>query len=395
MIENALSSGICSMGVDDSLVGPMPTPGIAFLTSSMRADAGVVISASHNPFQDNGIKFFCRDGFKLPDDLEQKMEEMIFSDELHALRPTALEVGKAFKIEDARGRYIVFLKNTFPKDLTLEGLTIALDCAHGAAFRVAPAVLEELGAEVIPLGVEPDGENINRNCGSLHAEVVTAEVRKHGADLGIALDGDADRAIFVDEHGTLVDGDAIMAICALEMLRLGTLAKKTVVATVMSNLGLEIALREAGGRLIRAQVGDRYVVEEMVRGGFNFGGEQSGHLIFLDQNTTGDGMITALQMLAIMKRNERPLSELSRVITRVPQVLVNVRVKERGDLMAVPEIKRRIQQVESDLGDGGRLLVRFSGTEPVIRVMIEGGNEDAIRRMAEDLAEDIAGALGC
>jgi phosphoglucosamine mutase len=395
MIENALSSGICSMGVDVFLVGPMPTPGIAFLTSSMRADAGVVISASHNPFQDNGIKFFCRDGFKLPDDLEQKMEEMIFSDELHALRPTALEVGKAFKIEDARGRYIVFLKNTFPKDLTLEGLTIALDCAHGAAFRVAPAVLEELGAEVIPLGVEPDGENINRNCGSLHAEVVTAEVRKHGADLGIALDGDADRAIFVDEHGTLVDGDAIMAICALEMLRLGTLAKKTVVATVMSNLGLEIALREAGGRLIRAQVGDRYVVEEMVRGGFNFGGEQSGHLIFLDQNTTGDGMITALQMLAIMKRNERPLSELSRVITRVPQVLVNVRVKERGDLMAVPEIKRRIQQVESDLGDGGRLLVRFSGTEPVIRVMIEGGNEDAIRRMAEDLAEDIAGALGC
>jgi phosphoglucosamine mutase len=394
MIENALSSGICSMGVDVLLVGPMPTPGIAFLTSSMRADAGVVISASHNPFQDNGIKFFSRDGFKLPDQLELKMEEMIFSDELHALRPTALEVGKAFKIEDSRGRYIVFLKNTFPKDLTLEGLTIALDCAHGAAFRVAPAVLEELGAEVIPMGVEPDGENINRGCGSLHAEVVTSAVRKHGADLGIALDGDADRAIFVDERGTLVDGDTIMAICGLEMLRYRTLAKKTVVATVMSNLGLEIALREAGAQMIRTQVGDRYVVEEMVRGGFNFGGEQSGHLIFLDQNTTGDGMITALQLLAIMKRNERPLSDLSRVITRVPQVLVNVRVKERGELTEVPEIRRRIRQVESDLGKEGRLLVRFSGTEPVLRVMVEGQDEGSIRRIAEELAGDIAAELG-
>jgi len=394
MIENALASGICSMGVDVLLVGPMPTPGIAFLTSSMRADAGVVISASHNPFQDNGIKFFSREGFKLPDDQELEIEKMIFTDELHALRPTALELGKAFKIEDSRGRYIVFLKNTFPRDLTLDGLTVAVDCANGAAFRVAPAVLEELGADVIPIGVDPDGENINRGCGSLHPEVVAAEVRKHGCDLGIALDGDADRAIFVDEHGDVVDGDAIMAICGLEMLRAGALAKQTVVGTVMSNIGLDHALQRAGGRLIRTRVGDRYVVEEMARGGYNFGGEQSGHLIFLDHNTTGDGMISALQVLAIMRRRERPLSELARVLTRSPQVLVNVRVRERTDLSGIPEIAACMTAVERDLGSEGRLLVRYSGTEPLVRVMIEGPDDRRIREMAENLAELVRARLG-
>ncbi len=394
MIENALASGICSMGVDVLLVGPMPTPGIAFLTSSMRADAGVVISASHNPFQDNGIKFFSRDGFKLPDHLELEIEKMIFTDALHALRPTALELGKAYKIEDSRGRYIVFLKNTFPRDLTLDGLTVAIDCANGAAFRVAPAVLEELGADVIPIAVDPDGENINRGCGSLHPEVVAAAVRKNGCDIGIALDGDADRAIFVDEHGDVVDGDAIMAICGLEMLRSGALAKRTIVGTVMSNIGLERLIHEAGGRLIRTAVGDRYVVEEMGRGGYNFGGEQSGHLIFLDHNTTGDGMISALQLLAIMRRRERPLSELAKVLTRAPQVLVNVRVRERVNLAGIPEIAARMAAIESDLGPEGRLLVRYSGTEPLVRVMVEGPDDRLIREMAEDLAALVRAKLG-
>jgi len=394
MIENALASGICSMGVDVLLVGPMPTPGIAFLTGSMRADAGVVISASHNPFQDNGIKFFCRDGFKLPDELELEIEKTLFTDELHALRPTALELGKAYKIEDSRGRYIVFLKNTFPKDLTLDGLTVAIDCANGAAFRVAPAVLEELGADVVPIAVDPDGENINRGCGSLHPEVVAAAVRKNGCDLGIALDGDADRAIFVDERGDVVDGDAIMAICGLEMLRAGALARRTVVGTVMSNIGLERAIQDAGGNLIRTAVGDRYVVEEMTRGGYNFGGEQSGHLIFLDHNTTGDGMISALQLLGIMRRRERPLSELAKVLTREPQILVNVRVRERVDLAGIPEIGARMTAIERDLGREGRLLVRYSGTEPLVRVMIEGPDDGLIREMAEDLAELVRAKLG-
>ena len=394
MIEEALASGICSMGVDVLLVGPMPTPGIAFLTSSMRADAGVVISASHNPFQDNGIKFFSRDGFKLPDELELEMERMIFSDELQALRPTALEIGKAFKIEDARGRYIVFLKNSFPKDLTLEGMKIALDCANGAAFRVAPAVLEELGAEVVAIGVEPDGENINHACGSLHPEVVAAGVKEHNANLGIALDGDADRAIFVDENGRLVDGDAIMAICGLEMLKAGNLSKRTLVATVMSNLGLERVIRDAGGRVVRARVGDRYVVEEMVRGGYNLGGEQSGHLIFLDHNTTGDGMITALQVLATMQRRGKRLSELASVLERVPQVLVNVRVQARRDLNEIPDIAGAIRRIEAGLGSEGRVLVRYSGTEPLVRVMIEGPDDAEIRRCAEELADVIKAKLG-
>jgi len=276
MIENALVAGICSMGVDVLLVGPLPTPGISFITASMRADAGVVISASHNPYQDNGIKFFSRDGFKLPDELEMRIESLMNNGELDALRPIADEVGKAFRIDDAVGRYIVFLKNTFPRDLDLQGLKIVLDCAHGAAYKVAPAVLTELGAEVIALGVKPDGKNINAGCGSLHPEIMAAAVREHGADLGMALDGDADRVIFVDEKGDLVDGDHIMAICATRMLAAGTLKKQTLIATVMSNMGLEIAMRKAGGHLVRTDVGDRYVVEAMRQGGYNLGGSSRG-----------------------------------------------------------------------------------------------------------------------
>jgi phosphoglucosamine mutase len=394
MLENALVAGICSMGVDVLQVGPLPTPGIAFITASMRADAGVVISASHNPYQDNGIKFFSRDGFKLPDELEMRLEKLVVSTEIDALRPIAAEVGKAFRIDDAVGRYVVFLKNTFPRDLDLQGLKIVLDCANGAAYKVAPAVLEELGAEVICLGVSPNGININAGCGSTYPEVISKAVVEHGADLGIALDGDADRVIFVDEAGREVDGDHIMAICASEMIRSGRLSRNTVVATVMSNLGFEIAMKRLGGQLVRTAVGDRYVVEEMRRGGYNLGGEQSGHMIFLDHNTTGDGVLSALQVLAIVQRSGRSLSELAQVMTSLPQVLVNVRVREKCDLRDIPAIRSVIEAVETELGENGRVLIRYSGTEPLLRVMIEGQDQAGIERQAEEIAELVRRHLG-
>jgi len=394
MIENALAAGICSMGVDVLLVGPLPTPGIAFITASMRADAGVVISASHNPYQDNGIKFFARDGFKLPDDLELKIEDLFFSERIDSLRPTAEEVGKAFRVDDAIGRYIVFLKNTFPRELDLTGLKIVLDCAHGAAYRVAPAVLEELGAQVFAYGVKPDGTNINAGCGSTHPEVISKAVLEHGADLGIALDGDADRCIFVDEQGREVDGDHIMAICGIEMLKCDTLSQKTVVATVMSNMGLDIALRNAGGRIIKTDVGDRYVVEEMRRNGYCFGGEQSGHMIFLEHNTTGDGIISALQVLAIMQKSGKCLSELASVMRPLPQILVNVRVRQRLPLEQLPDVQRLIEDVERRLSDTGRVLIRYSGTEPLMRIMLEGQDQDEITGMANQIAELVKISIG-
>jgi len=394
MIENALAAGICSMGVDVLLVGPLPTPGIAFITASMRADAGVVISASHNPYQDNGIKFFSRDGFKLPDQVELKIEEMIFSNRIDSLRPTAGEVGKAFRIDDACGRYIVFLKNAFPRELDLKGLKIVLDCAHGAAYKAAPAVLEELGADVVRLGVNPNGTNINDGCGSMHPEVIAAAVREQGADLGIALDGDADRVIFVDEHGNEVDGDHIMAICGTDLLRQDRLAKNTLVATVMSNMGLEVAMRRAGGQVVRTAVGDRYVVEEMRRHGYRVGGEQSGHMIFLDHNTTGDGMISALQVLAILQRSGKSLSELAQVMTALPQVLLNVRIKKRQDLAEVPEVCRVVSGIEDALGSNGRVLIRYSGTEPLLRVMLEGQEQTQIETLANEIADSIVTHMG-
>ncbi len=394
MIENALVAGICSMGVDVLLVGPLPTPGIAFITSSMRADAGVVISASHNPYQDNGIKFFSNTGFKLPDELELRIEELIINRRLEDLRPIAAEVGKAYRIDDAIGRYVVFLKNAFPKDLDLQGLRIVLDCANGAGYKVAPAVLTELGAEVIPLGIKPDGTNINEGCGSLHPEVMAEKVREYRADLGIALDGDADRVIFVDEKGVEVDGDHIMALCGTEMIKAGQLQKKTVVATVMSNMGLDIAIKKAGGKVIRTAVGDRYVVEEMLSGGYNLGGEQSGHMIFLDHNTTGDGILSALQVLAIMQRKGKRLSELARVMTSLPQVLVNVPVRKKAELHEIEPIKKIIDEVEAELGDKGRVLIRYSGTEPLLRVMLEGENQNRITVLAEQLAAAVREHLG-
>ncbi len=394
MIENALVAGICSMGVDVLIVGPLPTPGIAFITSSMRADAGVVISASHNPYQDNGIKFFSNTGFKLPDELELKIEDLIINHRLDELRPIADEVGKAYRIDDAIGRYVVFLKNAFPKELDLQGLRIVLDCAHGAGYKVAPAVLTELGAEIIPLGIKPNGMNINEGCGSLHPEVMAAKVREYRADLGIALDGDADRVIFVDERGEEIDGDHIMALCGTEMIKTGELHKKTVVATVMSNMGLDIALKKAGGKVVRTDVGDRYVVEEMLRNNYNFGGEQSGHMIFLNHNTTGDGILSALQVLAIIQRKGKPLSELTRVMTSLPQVLVNVRVRKKPAMAELPEVQQVIDAVESELGERGRVLIRYSGTEPLLRVMIEGEDQGRIEKLAGQVAAAVRERIG-
>ena len=393
MLETALASGICSMGVDVLLVGPMPTPGIAFLTTDMRADAGIVISASHNPFQDNGIKIFCRDGFKLPDEKEKRIEELMFSKEIDSLRPTATEVGKAFRIDDAAGRYIVFLKNTFPSDFTLDGYKIILDCAHGAAYKIAPLVFEELGAEVYPLGVEPDGANINLNCGALHPEVVSQAVREKGADIGIALDGDADRVIFVDESGVEVNGDQIMAICAVDLLRESRLKKNTVVATTMSNIGLEIALKKEGISLVRLAVGDRYILEEMLRHGYNFGGEQSGHIIFFDLNSTGDGILSALQVLAAMKRSNKRLSGLSTLMQKFPQIIENVEIKHKKDLDSIPEIRQAISTAEKTLSGKGRILVRYSGTQLICRIMVEGQDEEEIKGIAQNLAQLIGKKL--
>ncbi len=394
MIESALTAGLCSMGVDVLLVGPVPTPGIAFLTRSLRADAGVVISASHNPYEDNGIKFFGRDGFKLPDDMEQRMEELIFSGAVEAIRPTAAEIGKAFRIDDAIGRYNEFVKSSIPRGMDLAGLRVVVDCANGAAYRIGPHILTELGADVISLYDQPNGTNINHGCGSLHPKVISRAVVANRARVGIAFDGDADRLILCDEAGTIVDGDAVMAICALWMKQEGRLKHNTLVATVMSNLGLERAMQEAGITLVRAPVGDRYVMEKMLAGGFNLGGEQSGHVIFLDHNTTGDGLITALQVLAIMRQTGKPLSELAACMKTYPQVLVNVRVKERKDLATIPAIAERIASLENRLDGHGRLLVRYSGTEPKVRIMIEGEQQDEIKALADDLAAIIREHLG-
>jgi len=385
MLENALATGICSMGVDVLLVGPLPTPAISFITRSMRADAGVVISASHNPFQDNGIKLFKNDGFKLPDDQEAEIEDLIFSQKMANLRPTAEEVGKASRIDDARGRYIVFLKNTFPEKYDLEGIHIALDCAHGATYGVAPHVFEELGAKVSAIGVEPNGTNINDGCGALHPQLVAAKVKEVGANIGIALDGDGDRLIVVDEQGNIVDGDHIMALCSADLMARKKLRKKTLVATVMSNMGLEKAMASMGGTLLRTQVGDRYVVEEMRRGRYSFGGEQSGHLVFLEHSTTGDGILAALQVLSVMIKRGKPLSELSTIMESFPQVLKNVRTTNRLDPTTIPEFQRHKALIEEKLGEEGRVLVRLSGTEPVVRVMIEGPDNNTIETMANEL----------
>jgi phosphoglucosamine mutase len=389
IIESALTSGICSMGMNVTLVGPIPTPGVAYLIRTLRLDAGIVISASHNPFEDNGIKFFSSEGYKLSDELERKIEGLVKEDGLLKNRPQGSEIGKAFRLDDATGRYIEFIKSTIPRGVTFEGMKIVVDCANGAAYKTTPWLFRELGADVISVNDKPDGININAGSGTLHMEVLQKAVKLHKADVGIAHDGDADRAIFCDEKGRIVDGDKIMGMWAVELKRERMLKKNTVVATVMSNFGLEKFLAMNGIKLIRTKVGDRYVVEKMSQGGYNLGGEQSGHIIFLDHNTTGDGPLTALQVLYLMKKRDAALSKLSQGIQLYPQILTNVRVKHRHDIKAIPEIEDAILSAEKKLAGKGRVLVRASGTEPKIRVMIEGEDMKLIKRLGNDIAKVI------
>jgi len=394
MLENALSAGFCSMGARVFLVGPLPTPGIAFITRSMRADAGIVISASHNAFHYNGIKIFDRNGFKLPDQKEAEIEQVMYSDELNKYRPTMEFIGKATRIDDALGRYIVYIKDSFPQDMTLDGIRVVLDCANGAAYKLAPIVFEELGAEVFPIHCAPNGRNINEACGAVYPQAMCKAVHQHRAEIGISLDGDADRVILSDENGELVDGDQILAICALHMLKENKLNDKTVVVTPMSNLGLEVAIRNAGGKVVKAPVGDRYIVEHMRANKLNLGGEQSGHIVFLEHNTTGDGMIAALKILAIMKQTGKKLSELKQQMTQYPQVLENVFVRNKEDFKNHPKIVSAITKVEKALGDNGRVLVRYSGTEPLARVMVEGEDYQKIREYVDEIATIIRAQLG-
>ena len=394
MLENALVSGICSMGVNAIMVGVIPTPGIAFLTASMRADAGIVISASHNPFQDNGIKIFGSEGFKLPDETEAAIEETIFANNLHTLHPSPTELGKAYRMEDARGRYIVFLKHTFSKEYSLEGNRIVLDCSHGATYRVAPETFAELGAEVSTLFDEPNGKNINLHCGSQHPEVLAQEVLKAKANVGFAFDGDGDRLIAVDETGAVLTGDQIMAICAKVMKQKGKLTNNLVVATVMSNLGLGQALKSLGIEMVATKVGDRYVLEEMKARGASIGGEESGHLIFLREHTTGDGILTAIQILIAMLEEKKPLSELAKIMTVFPQKLINIDVKSKPDINTVPEIVQAIKAVEDTLGEKGRVLVRYSGTQNMCRVMVEGPTLEETERYCLQVAEVVKKTIG-
>jgi len=395
MLENALSSGILSMGVDVLFIGPLPTPGVAYVTRSLRADAGIVITASHNPYDDNGIKFFRADGYKLDDKIEFEIESLVFSGGIENIRPTADEVGKAVRIDDALGRYIEHAKASFPRGLTLEGMRIVVDCAHGAAYKSTPCVLRELGADVIAYGNQPDGKNINKDCGSMHPNLLSQKIWEHRADLGIAHDGDGDRVLFGDETGQLLDGDDIMAITSLDLLAQDQLKEKTLVATIMSNAGLEVALEAAGGKVVRTPVGDKNVIDEMLRSGYTFGGEQSGHLIFRDFSTTGDGIVAALQVLRIMKARSSRLSALARCWTRFPQLVTNVLVREKRpfeQLEAVPEL---VSQAETELkAQGGRVLLRYSGTEPKARLLLEGRDAASLEKWSQKITEALKRQVG-
>lgn len=387
MFETALCAGLCAMGADVLLVGPLPTPAIAHITVSMRADAGVVISASHNAFEDNGIKLFAADGFKLPDEVELELERLAEPGVLDHRMATGDAIGRAVRIDDARGRCITQAKQAFPKELRLDGMRIVLDCANGAAYKLAPTVFAELGATLITTGVSPNGTNINAGVGALYPEHVCELVRQHGADVGLAFDGDADRVVFSDAAGNVVDGDAILAICGIEMARTGELEGGAVVSTIMSNLGLEHALHKHDLRLERTLVGDRYVVERMRAGGYNLGGEQSGHMIFLDHATTGDGIIAGLQVLSVMLRRERPLDELAKILERVPQVLRSVRVAKKVPLAQLPKLSAERTRIEQALAGRGRVVLRYSGTEAKLRVMVEGEHGAKIAEMADQLCE--------
>ncbi len=395
MIENAITAGVLSIGVDVFVIGPLPTPGVAYVTRSLRADAGIVITASHNPYDDNGIKFFRADGYKLDDEIETRIEDLVFSGEIEHVRPTAHEIGKAVRIDDALGRYIEFAKASLPRQMTLEGMRVVVDCAHGAAYKSTPCVLRELGAELFVYNNEPDGRNINRECGSMFPAMICDKMRIHGADIGIAHDGDADRVLLCDECGNVVDGDDIMAIAALDMLRNETLTERTLIATVMSNSGLIAAVEAAGGRVVRTSVGDRHVIDEMLRSGCNLGGEPSGHLIFRDYATTGDGLVAALQIMGIMKREDKRLSELSKCWQRFPQVYRNVRVSEKRPFEELDDVVDLIRGAEAELAaTGGYVLVRYSGTEPKARVLLEGHERTVLELWAKRICEAIRSQVG-
>lgn len=394
MLENALAAGVMSLGADVLLIGPLPTPGVAYITRSLRADAGIVLSASHNPYEDNGIKFFRHDGYKLDDEIEKRIENLVFSGEIESIRPTAGKIGRATRIDDALGRYVEFSKASFPRGRTLDGIRVAVDVANGAAYKSTPSVLRELGAEVIVAHNTPNGRNINRDCGSTHPEEITRIVKETGADIGISHDGDADRCLLCDENGEGVDGDEIMAIAALDMIKRGQLHHNTLVATVMSNFGLDETLRNAEGRVLRTKVGDRYVIEAMMRENYNLGGEQSGHLIFRDYSTTGDGLIAALQILRIMVETGRKLSELKSCLSKYPQAQRNLRVTRKPPLEELPEVLALVQQAQRDLGDLGRVLLRYSGTEPKVRLLIEGRDAAVINRQADGIAALLQEAIG-
>jgi phosphoglucosamine mutase len=395
MLENALSAGILSMGVDVLFIGPLPTPGVAYVTRSLRADAGIVITASHNPYDDNGIKFFRSDGYKLDDQIEYQIESLVFSGEIESIRPTADAIGKAVRIDDALGRYIEYAKASFPRGMTLEGLRIVVDCAHGAAYKSTPCVLRELGAEVIVCGNQPDGKNINKDCGSMHPNLMCQKIWEHRADLGIAHDGDADRVLLCDEKGTLIDGDDIMAIAGLDLLAQGVLVKKTLVSTVMSNAGLDVAITAAGGHVVRAGVGDRRVIDEMLRHGFNFGGEQSGHMIFRDHSTTGDGLVAALQVLRIMRTRGKPLSALAMCWSRFPQIVTNIVVREKRPFEELDKVGQLVKEAEAELQpQGGRLFLRYSGTEPKARLLLEGRDRATLETWTQKIAEAIKHQVG-
>jgi phosphoglucosamine mutase len=394
MLENALAAGVMSLGADVLLIGPLPTPGVAYITRSLRADAGIVLSASHNPYEDNGIKFFRHDGYKLDDEIERKIEGLVFSGEIESIRPTAGRIGRATRIDDALGRYVEFAKASFPRGRTLEGMRIAVDVGNGAAYKSSPSVLRELGADVIVAHNSPNGRNINRDCGSTHPEEIQRIVRETGAHVGISHDGDADRVILCDENAEMVDGDEIMAVAAIDFLQQGRLKDNTLVATVMSNFGLDDALKAQQGSVIRTKVGDRYVIEAMMKGGYNVGGEQSGHMIFRDYTTTGDGLISALQILRIMVETGKPLSELKKCLNKFPQAQRNLKVKQKPPLEELPAVLKLVQETERELDGAGRVLLRYSGTEPKIRLLIEGRDPEKIGKRADEIAELLQGEIG-
>ena len=394
MLENALAAGVMSLGADVLMIGPLPSPGVAYITRSLRADAGIVLSASHNSYEDNGIKFFRHDGYKLDDKIEKEIEDLVFSGAIENIRPTAGRIGRATRIDDALGRYVEFAKASFPRGLTLENLRIALDVGNGASYKSSPYILRELGADLVVVNNTPNGRNINKDCGSTYPEEIQRVTRETKAQIGIAHDGDADRTILCDENGDIVDGDEIMAIAALDFLHRGKLAQNTLVATVMSNYGLNETLENAGGKVLRTNVGDRYVIEAMMKDDLNVGGEQSGHMIFRDFNTTGDGIVSALQILRVMMETGKPLSELKKCLAKYPQAQRNLKVREKKPLEKLPGVLKLVEETEQSLNGAGRVLLRYSGTEPKIRLLIEGRDGTAINAQADRIAGMIQEEIG-